>query len=270
MKPHALLVAAACLGSLASHGLTGASISISDLVADDPDESGESFDESDTLSVHFSEPTSEPLGSGLAKSDIDALLAFSSEVHGDYWAFWNSSSVLVVHFGVVDAATAPAVGSFRVSCRAAAAEVILGNASGGGCVGSSPPLRGAWGYRRPSLVSLASAAAHDPDDGDEEFSAGDVLTLRFSTPTDRAGRDAALGELSMAEISDLLWFHPHPAGSTFAANWSDDSASLTLVVREAGAPPPRAPRASAPYHCPAAFHPPPPTGAQAPRRCRSG
>ena len=142
---------------------------ITDLVADDPDESGEDFDESDTLSVLFSEPTSEPLGSsGLAKSDVDALFDFSSDVRGDYWAFWNTSRLLVVHFGIVEVESAPVPGVFQVRCRTAATEAILPRgASGGGCEGSSPPLRGAWGYVRPSLVEISSVVAYDPDDGDE-------------------------------------------------------------------------------------------------------
>ena len=135
------------IASLASCGLLLAAghVYITDLVAEDPDESGEDFDESDTLSVLFSEPTSEPFGSsGLAKSDVDALLDFSSEVRGDYWAFWNTSSLLVVHFGVVEAESAPVPGEFQVRCRAAATAAILPrDASSGGCEGSSPPLRGA-------------------------------------------------------------------------------------------------------------------------------
>ena len=167
------------IASLASYGLAAGGVYITDLVAEDPDESGEDFDESDTLSVLFSEPTSEPLGSsGLAKSDVDALLHFSSEVRGDYWAFWNTSSLLVVHFGIVNVESAPVPGVFQVRCRAAATEAILPrDASSGGCEGSSPPLRGAWGYVRPSLVEISSVVAYDPDDGDEVsacvgFSAG--------------------------------------------------------------------------------------------------
>ena len=157
------------IASLASCGLAAGHVYITDLVAEDPDESGEEFDESDTLSVLFSEPTSEPFGSsGLAKSDVDALLDFSSEVRGDYWAFWNTSSLLVVHFGVVEAESAPVPGEFQVRCRAAATAAILPRgASSGGCEGSSPPLRGAWGYVRPSLVEISSVVAYDPDDGDE-------------------------------------------------------------------------------------------------------
>lgn len=157
------------IASLASYGLAAGGVYITDLVAEDPDESGEDFDESDTLSVLFSEPTSEPLGSsGFAKSDVDALLDFSSEVRGDYWAFWNTSSVLVIHFGIVEAESAPVPGVFQVRCRAAATEAILPrDTSSGGCEGSSPPLRGAWGYVRPSLVGISSVVAYDPDDGDE-------------------------------------------------------------------------------------------------------
>ena len=255
------------IASLASCGLAAGHVYITDLVAEDPDESGEDFDESDTLSVLFSEPTSEPFGSsGLAKSDVDALLDFSSEVRGDYWAFWNTSSLLVVHFGVVEAESAPVPGEFQVRCRAAATAAILPRgASSGGCEGSSPPLRGAWGYTRPSLVEISSVVAYDPDDGDEVcacaggsagggspsdspstqlshphagprqvFSAGDVLTLRFSTPTNRAGRDPEAGELSPEEVEALLAWSPHPTGAAFVANWSDDSAGLTLRVTEAG------------------------------------
>ena len=219
-------------------------LTIVDLVADDPDESGVDFDEYDTLAVHFSAPTNQPLAaSGLARSDIDALLSFSTDIVGDYWAFWNSSRVLMLHFGSVEARSAPLPGAFTVSCRPSATEAILPlNASQDGttgCVGSSPPLRGAWGYTRPSLVEISSLVAHDPDNGDEAFSAGDVLTLRFSTSTNRAGRAADAGELSAAELDELLAFSPHPTGAAFAANWSADARTLTMRVEAAGTAPPR-------------------------------
>ena len=219
-------------------------LTIVDLVADDPDESGVEFDEYDTLAVHFSAPTNEPLAaSGLARSDLDTLFAFSTAIVGDYWAYWNSSRVLILHFGRVEASSAPAPGAFTVSCRPSATEMILPlNASldgTTGCVGSSPPLRGAWGYTRPSLVEISSLVAHDPDNGDEAFSEGDVLTLRFSTPTNRAGRAPDAGELSTAELDELLVFSPHPTGAAFAANWSADASTLTMRVEAAGTAPPR-------------------------------
>ena len=135
------------VASLASCGLAAGHVYITDLVAEDPDESGEDFDESDTLSVLFSEPTSEPFGSsGLAKSDVDALLDFSSDVRGDYWAFWNTSSLLVVHFGVVEAESAPVPGEFQVRCRAAATAAAreaswAPTIAQPGCLGAS---LGAW------------------------------------------------------------------------------------------------------------------------------
>ena len=61
-----------------------------------------------------------------------------------------------------------------------------------------------------------------------------MLTLRFSTPTNRAGRDPEAGELSPEEVEALLAWSPHPTGAAFVANWSDDSAGLTLRVTEAG------------------------------------
>ena len=199
--------------AFASYGLAAGRVYITDLLADDPDESGHSFGELDTLSVLFSEPTSEPLASsGLGKSDVDALLAFSSEVRGDYWAFWNTSRLLIVHFGVVEADSAPVPGVFRVSCRAAATEAILPQGtSNGRCEGSSPPLRGAWGYARPSLVEISSIVAHDPDDGDEVcthmvFSTGDLILTPSLAPWP---------EPVPVHSPWLLTLAPHPGSSSW-------------------------------------------------------
>ncbi len=169
------------------------------LVADDDDESEVAFAEYDTLRVYFWPPTSAP--DSLAGADgrldrraVDALLAFSSAVVGDYWASWNSSTVLEITFGVVDPTSAPTPGVFTVSCRAGG-RIISAAAPSDECVSTSPPLEGRWGYAlRPSPLHITSFVAFDPDDGDEVCGEGDTLTLVFNVPTDR-GRLGASGPL---------------------------------------------------------------------------
>lgn len=84
------------------------------------------------------------------------------------------------------------------------------------------------------LYPHSSSNPHPHPGPHQVFSAGDVLTLRFSTPTNRAGRDPEAGELSSEEVEALLAWSPHPTGAAFVANWSDDSAGLSLRVTEAG------------------------------------
>ena len=135
--------------------------SIVALVANDEDESEAAFSDYDTLRVYFWPPTSAP--TELAGSDgrldryaVDALLAFSSPVIGDYWASWNSSTVLEITFGVVAPLSAPSIGAFTVACRAGG-NIISGAAPSVECSGTSPALVGRWGYPCAGRVSKADA-----------------------------------------------------------------------------------------------------------------
>ena len=245
--------------------------SIVALVAADDDESEAAFADFDTLRVYFWPPTSAPTGLAgpdgrLDRRAVDALLIFSSTLLGDYWATWNSSTVLEITFGVVDPASAPTPGAFTVRCRAGN-RITSAAAPSAECSSISPQLEGRWGYAvRPSPLRLTSFVAFDPDDGDEVCGEGDVLTLVFSAPTDR-GRlgasgplfgvpsdgtdgDAATGAgggdglvrydgvgaaaaeavplISGGALDELLAFEPAPPPSAnLSAIWRDDS---TLVI----------------------------------------
>ena len=91
-----------------------------------------------------------------------------------------------------------------------------------------------WAAAREAVRPHPDPGPNPNPNPHQVFSAGDVLTLRFSTPTNRAGRDPEAGELSPEEVEALLAWSPHPTGAAFVANWSDDSAGLTLRVTEAG------------------------------------
>ena len=106
-KPPAALLRLLALLLLA---LRTSTFTVTELRADDPDESELAFAEGDTLSIRFSDPTGAAPGDGLDREAIHELVAFSSEVSGDYWAYWNTSQLLVLTFGLVDAASAPPVG----------------------------------------------------------------------------------------------------------------------------------------------------------------
>ena len=107
--------------------LRTSTFTVTELRADDPDESELAFAEGDTLSIRFSDPTGAAPGDGLDREAIHELVAFSSEVSGDYWAYWNTSQLLVLTFGLVDAASAPPVGAWRVECVAAACAESAGS-----------------------------------------------------------------------------------------------------------------------------------------------
>ena len=218
-KPPAALLRLLALLLLA---LRTSTFTVTELRADDPDESELAFAEGDTLSIRFSAPTGAAPGDGLDREAIHELVAFSSEVSGDYWAYWNTSQLLVLTFGLVDAASAPPVGAWRVECVAAACAAA-----------PSPPLVGAWGYRAPATLAIDALVAADADDADVAFSAGDTLTVRFAEPTDRAGAPpgARLGHDALLELLEL---RPEPHGANLSAAWSDDGATLTIDVHAAG------------------------------------
>ena len=85
----------------------------------------------------------------------------------------------------------------------------------------------------PWLLILAPHPGPHPDPH-QVFSVDDVLTLRFTTATNRAGRATDAGELYPEEVEALLEWSPHTTGATFVANWSEDSTELSVRVTEAG------------------------------------
>ena len=117
----------------------------------------------------------------------------------DYWAEWNSSTLLRITFGVVDVTDSrrpPAVGAFTATCRPGNA-IQSAAAPSAECSSTSPALRGSFGYPLPpETISILSFVAYDADDADAICGAGDTLSITFNAPTDRAelgGLGAAAG-----------------------------------------------------------------------------
>ena len=153
--------------------------SIIALIADDPDESEPALAFGDTLSLHFWPPTSTPnipAGGGarplLDRQTVDRMVSLTPPLSAatDYWAEWNSSTLLRITFGVVaaaDAAKPPAIGGLVATC-------VPGNniqsaaAPSAECSSASPALRGSWGYPLPpTSLSIVSFVALDADNAEE-------------------------------------------------------------------------------------------------------
>ena len=229
--------------------------SIVALIADDPDQSEEFFADFDTLSLHFWPPTTMPGGAEeqLDRDAVNDMLIFSSPIAGDYWAHWNSTTLLVITFGVVDPESAPLIGSFTVACRAGN-DIRSGAAPAGECSSTSPPLRGSWGYTHPPSVSITSFTASDPDDADEVCGVGDRLTITFNVPTNRAqlsGIGGAIGGATSGPspapllsgggaLDQLLEFVPAIPEANISAAWLNDQVlelhvmGSLMVADEAG------------------------------------
>ena len=83
---------------------------------------------------------------------------------------------------------------------------------------------------------IARALSYDPDQADGVLSAGDVISISFAQPTDRAGLPL-LTPLAREMIDRLFVLTPPlSANATFVALWADDS-TLNLTLSSTGLTP---------------------------------
>ena len=187
----------------------------------------------DTLTITFSQDTNKAqLPDQLTKADIDLLLAFSQSLGTDYTGSWISNRVLVITARNVVGAGPPGIGSTRATVRA---EAKLRNVPPvcAPTVTTSPPISGNWGILYPRVVSVV---ADDPTDKNSVYSFLDTITIRFSIPTNRAGKNNG-DRLSRSQVLALFLFSEN-VGNSFSGEWVNAQTLVLTVEGTAGASPP--------------------------------
>jgi hypothetical protein len=226
--------AAAGMSSPALIGDFGPSpIRILSMVASDSLDLDNVYGVGDTLTITFSEDTNKArLPDQLTKANIDLLLAFSESLGTDYTGEWISNRVLVITAQNVDGARPPEIGSARATVRADAKLRNLPPVCAP-TVTTSPPISGNWGILYPRVVSVV---ADDPTDKNSVYSFLDTITITFSIPTNRAGRNNG-DRLSRSQVLSLFLFS-QSMGNSFSGEWVNARTLVLTVEGTAGASPP--------------------------------
>ena len=226
--------AAAGMSSPALIGDFGPSpIRILSMVASDSLDLDNVYGVGDTLTITFSEDTNKAqLPDQLTKAHIDLLLSFSESLGTDYTGEWMSNRVLVITARNVDGAGPPGIGSARATVRA---DAKLRNVPPvcAPTVTTSPPISGNWGILYPRVVSVV---ANDPTDKNSVYSFLDTITITFSIPTNRAGRNNG-DRLSRSQVLSLFLLS-QSMGNSFSGEWVDARTLVLTVEGTAGASPP--------------------------------
>jgi hypothetical protein len=183
--------------------------------ADDPDDLDAVFGDGDTITVRFSEATSQPLVG--SKATLDALFTPSSVIGQDYQGIWITPDVLVIKI-VSHVGGSPQIGVFTLTICGG-----ITNAAGTSLpsCSQSPQLFGDWGTcAGPVIVDMI---ASDPDNGDGIYSDGDLLTIVFDKPTNAP-------PVSSYESLQALLHFSEPLGVSAAGTWANSSTVLLISI----------------------------------------
>eukprot|EP00727_Mastigamoeba_balamuthi_P005371 m51a1_g14832 hypothetical protein (4244) ;mRNA; f:692485-711070 len=192
-------------------------------VAADPTESDTVYGNGDTMTITFSQATSQPSYS------VSTLFSFSQTGLGVLTGSWTSSTTYVVV--VVDASavvSAPAIGVLTVT--SISSYILNANRTSLPCTSTSPPITGNWGTR--AGPSITSVVASDPDNMDAVYGNGDTITVQFNRATNTPGVADA------AAINTVFSFN-QALGSGYKGNWTNGGQTLVITITDStGASPP--------------------------------
>ena len=238
-------------------------------VADDFDNGDDVYGSGDTLTVVFDLATNRGGADERATSvNVDNMLVFSQALGSDINSQWSDDSTLVVTVTSPAGAGDVLVGRTTVlpqptvRNKGCCAEYTpAGCAAGSTCccydaITTTPvALQGDFGIALPPAIE--SFVGDDPDDGDAEYGASDVLMVTFDMATNRGRGDPFGGK---AWVDDLLWFSL-PIGDDYSGEWVEEDKAVRISILQ-----PASTRSSLPegsYACeqlsgvaPAPPHPP--------------
>jgi hypothetical protein len=207
-------------------------VSVVKLVANDPTDRDSIYANQDTITITFNRDTNrghDLPSSGISKAQIDRLFFFSQSLGTDYTARWDSARQLTIT--VVDDTDAfpPWIGFFWVgvnpegNLRNSPAACAPANASFPHIL-----LEGDFG---PSNIFIIDFFAEDPDNLDNEFSAGDYFLVTFSAKTNYGGLppEAPLDK----ERLDRLFTFKHPMGANYTGEWRNNGSAVYIYTWDA-------------------------------------
>jgi len=213
------------------HGSFGqaAGPAIKSIVAHDPFGKNVGFGNDDTITINFLEPTNLPAVA--TSADLDKLFTFSQSLGSNYVGTWLDPTSLEITITDTTGNGSPVLDDFRVIVKQAG---NLKNTAGVSFASTvqSPPLEASFGKKvGPTIESITVS---DPDGADAIFGNGDIITVKFSEPTNRpavatkANLDALLS-FSLGDDYTGFWANP----STLIITITDTTNGSTVIGESA-------------------------------------
>lgn len=236
-------------------------------VADDFDNGDDVYGSGDTLTVTF-DLASDRGGTDVKATSVNVedMLLFSHSLGENALSQWSDDSTLVITIISPAGADDVLVGKTTVRpqrqvrnkgcCEAYTRE---GCQRGFACccynaTDLAPvPLSGDFGNLQPPAIS--SFVGDDPDDGDAQYGASDVLVVSFDMATDRGKGDPFGGK---SWVDDLLWFSL-PVGDDYSGEWVEEDKAVRISILAPASTLSNLPEAA--YACQQLPPPPPPPDA---------
>ncbi|MDH3677591.1 MAG: hypothetical protein OEQ12_04735, partial [Nitrosopumilus sp.] len=191
----------------------------------------------DIITIRFSHETNKPPAQ--TKDEIDSLIDIDGKSLGaSYSGYYQNPSTLVITIDDPLGNDLTFDGSTIFDIKDGAP---LHSSSGILNSSSNPvPLIGSFEKSRspfitdfiandPQMDDIGSAENEEEQMVNMEYSPGDVLTIRFSDPTNRAGYGNEI--LDKVQIDNLFEFSPHEPGDDYVGSWINDR-TFMLTIKE--------------------------------------
>jgi len=210
--------------------------SITALVAADPDGGPAGYSNDDTITVFFSVATNQPFKgttNSLTKTDLLNLFTFSQNLGDDFTGTWFDSSTLIITVVNSNGADPPTLGDLTVTVNATA-NLKNSSLSSQPSTATSPSLTGDFGFASGPFIT--AFVADDPDSGDNVYSVGDTLTVRFSEATNQPFKGTT-NSLTKTDLLNLFTFS-QTLGDGFTGTWNNPSTLIITITDITNATPP--------------------------------
>ena len=177
-------------------------------------------------------------------ADIDNIISFTPPIGGDYTGIFANPSILIITIktpAIVPPTTFPSPSAPTASINS---KTAITSASGviESSLAQSPPLAGSFDKIQAPFIT--AFIAHDPDlvvsdeedtdfRGNIEPSVGDLLTIRFSEPTNTPGGFAVQKESTVDTMFDFMGKTP---GEEYSGKWLDSRTFQITILNNNGVP----------------------------------
>jgi len=214
-----------------------ASINITSVVGEDPDNSDGVFSNGDKITITFNEDTDYarlPLGE-LRKDMVDSLFTFSTDLGPDYVGIWVSRQVFEITITDASFVVGPALGEFFVTVKKAGdlrnfPRTCAPTETSGNVINPIERLTGNFG---PSGIFILDFIASSPLSLSDRYAVGAAFTVYFNEKTNRGGLPRT--GITKAQIDNLFGFSsdahdPHPLGIDYVGAWIEDDSAIQITA----------------------------------------